>query len=101
MKIDSPVTPLGGRPVGPGRDGTKPSAANTRPASGQGSEVALSPLSTRLQEIETTSSAGAVVDSDRVNALREAIAAGNFKIDTSRIADGLINSVRQMLSAQK
>jgi negative regulator of flagellin synthesis FlgM len=33
----------------------------------------------------------------KVEALREAIAAGELKIDTSRIADSLIASVRDLL----
>ena len=37
----------------------------------------------------------------KVPAIRAAISAGTFKIDTGRIADGLIDSVRQMLAAQK
>lgn len=101
MKINTTTAPLGNLAASQSRENTKTTPAAARPAAGQASEVALSSLSTRLQEIGAASSTEAVVDLDRVNAIREAIAAGSFKIDTSRIADGLIDSVRQMLSTQK
>lgn len=41
------------------------------------------------------------MNSERVAEIRQAIAQGNFKIDASRIADGLIDSVRQMLAAKR
>ena len=37
------------------------------------------------------------IDVERVAAIRDAIAAGQFKIDTSRIADGLIATARDLL----
>lgn len=66
-----------------------------------GPQVDLSPLSTRLQEIESSLANTPAMNTERVNEIRQAIAQGNFKIDPSRIADGLIDSVRQMLTAQK
>lgn len=41
------------------------------------------------------------MNADRVAEIRQAIAQGTFKVDTGRIADGLIESVRQMLAAQQ
>jgi negative regulator of flagellin synthesis FlgM len=41
------------------------------------------------------------MDAERVAEIRQAIAQGSFKIDPGKIADGLIESVRQMLAAQK
>nr|WP_082308220.1 flagellar biosynthesis anti-sigma factor FlgM [Achromobacter sp. DMS1] len=37
------------------------------------------------------------INVERVAAIREAIASGQLKIDTSRIADGLIASARDLL----
>jgi negative regulator of flagellin synthesis FlgM len=37
------------------------------------------------------------IDVERVAAIRDAIASGQFKIDTSRIADGLIATARDLL----
>ena len=79
--------------------------ASTKPEAGAGAaaapQVELSPLSARIQEIESTIASAPAINSARVAEIRQAIAEGNFKIDSSRIADGLIASVRQMLAANK
>jgi negative regulator of flagellin synthesis FlgM len=41
-----------------------------------------------------------VVDSAKVDEIKQAMSEGRFKVDTGKVADGLIDSVRQMLSAQ-
>lgn len=80
--------------------------AAAKPEAGAGAttsaaQVELSPLSARIQEIESTIANTPAINSERVAEIRLAISQGNFKIDASRIADGLIDSVRQMLAAKK
>ncbi len=99
MKIDNSVKSVGGLAGGARSGAAKPGVAK-RPATPE-SDVALSPLSARLQQIEGSLASTPAVNSERVAEIRQAIAQGNFKIDPSKIADGLIDSVRQMLSAQK
>lgn len=101
MKIDNSVKSLGGLSGEARKDAAKPATAAASPAVSQSAEVALSPLSARLQELESSMATTPMTDSHRVDAIREAIAAGTFQIDASKIADGLIDSVRQMLAAQK
>lgn len=101
MKIDSSVKSLGGLAGGTRKETAKPAATAPQSSGGQSAEVELSPLSARLQEIESAMASSPVADSERVNAIRQAISAGTFKIDASKIADGLVDSVRQMLAAQK
>ena len=100
MEIDSSVKSLGELASGVRKEGAKPTALS-QPAAGQSAEVALSPLSARLQEIGSAMSTSPVADSERISAIRQAISAGTFKIDASKIADGLVESVRQMLATQK
>ena len=57
-------------------------------------EVDFSAAARQLNSLQDSS---ADVDIKKVEALREAIAAGELKIDTSRIADSLIASVRDLL----
>ena len=99
MKIDNSVKSLGGGATGVRKDGGKPSV--TPQAAEQGSDVALSPLSARLQEIESNLASSPLADNARISEIRQAISQGTFKIDASKIADGLLDSVRQMLSTQK
>ncbi len=41
-----------------------------------------------------------VADPARVAEIRQAIAEGRFRVDSEKVADGLIESVRQMLAAR-
>lgn len=99
MKIDSSVKPLDGLVGGTRKEPARPAAS--RPSPAQSDAVELSPLSARLQGMGGASTAASITDSTRVDAIRQAISAGTFKIDATKIADGLIASVQQMLSAQK
>ncbi len=99
MKIDNSVKSVAAPPSGARKDGPKLSAKTQ--TAGNGTQVALSPLSTQLQEIAGNLANTPVADTERVSAITQAISQGEFKIDASKIADGLLNSVRQMLAAQK
>ncbi len=91
MKI-TPNSP----PAGLVTDTTPPRATGVSgdsPASGA-AKVAFSPTARALLSLSDGSSD---IDMARVAEMRDAIAAGNLKIDTSRIADGLIASARDLL----
>ena len=100
MKINSAVNS-----VGPAPDSGQPrAAAARRPAAPSGSaagDVAISPLSTQLQEIEASLGNEPVVNAQRVAEIKQAIAEGRFKINPEKIADGLLTSVRQMLAKDR
>ena len=97
MKIDSSVNPVGGTPA-PTRNGAaKPAGASAK--GGSGPEVALSPLSSRLQEISAGLASTPAIDAGRVAEIKQAISEGRYTVNAGKIADGLIDSVRQMLAA--
>ena len=98
MKIDNSVKSLGGLASGSPNGRAKPASGASSAAAG--AEVELSPLSARLQELSGSLASTPVVDAGRVSEIKQAIAEGRFKVDPGKIADGLINSVRDMLSAQ-
>lgn len=100
MKIDSSIKPLGVSVGETRREPARPAAGGSKGVQ-QSAEVAISPLSSRLQAMEGAMASSPVVDSERVDAIRQAIAAGTFQVDTSRIADGLIDSVRQLLGSRR
>ena len=60
----------------------------------------LSPLATLMKRAESAISNSPDIDQKRVDEIRQAITEGRFKIDSSRIADGLISSVRDMLESR-
>jgi len=100
VKIENSAKPVGGQTSGVRTTTSARIGGNAQPAA-PATEVALSPLSSRLQQIESTLASTPTMNADRVAEIRQAIADGTFKIDTGKIADGLIESVRQMLAAQK
>ena len=97
MKISSAIPSIGSAPEG-GR--SRPVAARPQATAGD-AQVALSPLSSRMQEIEASVAAGPVVDTRRVAEIKQAIADGRFTVNPERIADGLLDSVRQMLATSR
>lgn len=95
MKISSTVSPLGSATNDTRtRTATGAKRGSTPPAD---TEVSLSPLSSKLQEIQSNVS-DAPVDTQRVAEIKQAIAEGRFKVNPERIADGLLSSVRDMLA---
>lgn len=95
MKITSAINSIGSPP----ETSRAKAATNTqRPAAAPGEQVELSPLSARLQEVEANIASSPVVDAARVAEIKQAISQGRFQINPERIADGLLESVRQMLA---
>ena len=100
MKIESSPKPLVGDP-GSVRTNAAKTGSGARSSAAPETDVELSSLSTQLQKIESSQSSAQPVNVERVAEIRQAIAQGDFKIDAGKIADGLIESVRQMLSVQR
>jgi negative regulator of flagellin synthesis FlgM len=53
-----------------------------------------------MQEVEAVLANVPVADTGRIAEIKQAIAEGRFKVDASKVADGLIENVRQMIAAQ-
>jgi negative regulator of flagellin synthesis FlgM len=97
MKIEGSLKPAGSTPAGDTRARSKTSATQASDPAGR---VELSSLSSSLNRAETAMASTPVVDRARVDEIRQAISEGRFKVDAGRIADGLIESVRQLLDGQ-
>lgn len=86
-----------------------PLAAENRPASPQSNkpvvteqtEVTLSPRAAQLKQLERQLAAIPVVDRARVDRIKEAIASGQYTINSENISKSLINSVKEMLHVAK
>lgn len=97
MKIEGTAKSVGSPPASESRARTQ---SNATQAAATGEKVELSSLSASLNKAEAAMAATPAVDRTRVDEIRQAISEGRFKVDANRIADGLINSVREMLDAQ-
>lgn len=97
MKIEGTPKPASSVSSADNRARLQPVAS--KPAA-ESEKVELSSLSSSLVKAEAAMESTPVVDRKRVDEIRQAIAEGRFQVDANRIADGLIDSVRQMLGAQ-
>ncbi|MFZ5454037.1 MAG: flagellar biosynthesis anti-sigma factor FlgM [Pseudomonadota bacterium] len=101
MKIDGT-----GKPLGPTSTSTTHNSSGNTPTNSTsatpsaGAQVDVSSTSSRLRELESTIANVPVVDSARVDEIKQAIADGRFKVNADRVADSLIESVRQMLNTR-
>lgn len=80
----------------------KPNTAGSgKPAAAASEQVDLSAMSARLQDAGAATANAPVVDAARVAEIKQAISEGRFQVNPERIADGLIESVQQMLARQQ
>jgi negative regulator of flagellin synthesis FlgM len=99
VKINSAISSVGANEA-PGK--AKQTASSVRkPATAGSEQVDLSSLSASLQEASAAIADTPVIDVARVAEIKQAISEGRFQINPERIADGLLDSVRQMLARQQ
>ncbi|MGE5650137.1 flagellar biosynthesis anti-sigma factor FlgM [Noviherbaspirillum sp. UKPF54] len=58
-------------------------------------------LSSEAQALSSQRSGDQVFDSKKVEEIKAAIASGRFQVNAGRIADGLIDTVKDLISARK
>lgn len=74
-------------------------ASQTTSSQDAGNSVSLSPLAAQLRDMSTSTSSD--IDVHQVAQIKQAIANGTLTIDTSKIADGLLATVRGLLSTKQ
>jgi negative regulator of flagellin synthesis FlgM len=99
VKINSTIGSVGTSEA-PGKAKQVASGAR-KPATASSEQVELSSMSARLQEASAAIADTPVIDAARVAEIKQAISEGRFQINPERIADGLLDSVRQMLARQQ
>lgn len=83
------------------------SSASARPGKGvekAGTERAASDnvtLSTQAQALAGQSSKDQVFDAKKVEEIKAAIASGQFQVNAGRVADGLLATVKDLISAKQ
>ena len=103
MKINGggsikPVSPTGVQDVAPGKASGPQAGAAPAPAR---DKVEINSVSAQLAQLEKVLSEMGVVDSARVESIKQAISEGRFRIDSDVVADKLLATVREYLVNQK
>jgi negative regulator of flagellin synthesis FlgM len=91
-----PVSPTGVQDVAAGKAPAQ-SPATPSPAR---DKVEITSLSAQLQQLEKVLNDVGVVDTARVEAIKQAISEGRFRIDSEVVADKLLATVREYLVNQ-
>lgn len=103
MKIDSskpastPSAPSGPARARAGQGGAASVATASAGAAAQSTEATLS----GAQSVESVLASTPIVNVERVAEIKRAIAEGRFQVNPERIADGLLQSVRDMLGSER
>ena len=80
------VTELGGHARSSGQPATDKTAEKPAGQSAAGDQVSLTPAAQQLRGLEQQIAEQPVVDSQKVNAVKDALANGSFEINPERIA---------------
>lgn len=62
--------------------------------------VSLSTMSAQLRSLEDKIATANVFDAKKVDAIKSAITKGQFKVDSEKVAEGLIETVKDLLNPQ-
>lgn len=105
MKIDKTTPPLPASQIGevaPRSPNNKPSPDTaTSGAAPSSTNVQLGTGNAQLRSLGSSVANASVVDAEKVAAIKQAISEGRFKVNPEKIADGLIDSVKDMINSHK
>lgn len=102
MKIDHSIKSHAGSGVSGNRSAGKAASGDGKTTPVDSVDVQLSSLSAQMQTIGSgLSGSGGVVDAAQVAEIKQAIADGQFKINPEAIADRLLDSVKELISASR
>ena len=104
MKIEKTSKPLPPAPAG--NANTRASTARTTgsqtsPTDSSSTSVHLGSTTAQLRSIEGSTSSSPLVDTHKVAEIKQAISEGRFKVNSGVVADRLINSVQDLITASK
>ena len=100
MKIDKTTPPLPASQIGE----AAPRSPNAKPANGSASadsSVHLGTTTAQLRSLENSVASTSVVDAGKVAEIKQAISEGRFQVNPGVVADRLIDSVKELISASK
>lgn len=104
MKIDKTTPPLPASQIGelaPRSPNAKPSQGSAPGSAPSETSVHLGTASAQLRSLESSMAGSSVVDAEKVKAIKQAISEGRFQVNSGVVADRLIDSVKELINANK
>ena len=104
MKIDKTGKPLPAPSIGEATSrnpAVRTTNSNASPATDSGTSVHLGTTTAQLRSMEGSIANTPLVDVKKVSEIKQAISEGKFKVDSGVVADRLINSVQDLITASK
>ena len=98
MKIDKSLQPVTTVSV---NDGKRRTDTTPTPNTEQENNVHLSSNITKLQNLDSSSASGSIVNTARVQEIKQAISEGNFRINPEVVADRLLETVKELKKKKK
>jgi negative regulator of flagellin synthesis FlgM len=99
MKINPSIQTVA--PSAVAEDRTRTQKQAEKPKTESGSSVKLSSLSSQLRQIEAGMDKAQSVDSKKVAEIKKAIDEGTFEVNSSAVADRLLENTRDFLRTHK
>ncbi len=102
VKIDDALKKAAGLPASsPTQTRTEKSADKTEVASTPSHSVQISNLSTQLQGLQSSQASSGVFATKKVEEIKQAISEGRFQVNSEKVADGLLDTVKDLLNSRK
>lgn len=99
MKIDD--TSKKTAPVGVTTTQTRAGKGAEKAAASNKASSSNVTLSTQVQALTSQVSSASVFDTKKVEEIKAAIAGGQFQVNAERVADGLMDTVKDLISARR
>jgi len=103
VKIDKPSKPLPPLPAsgGQARAPAAKQEGGTPSSSVSGTSVNLGTTAAQLRSMESSAASAPLVNAAKVAEIKQAISEGRFQVNSGVVADSLIKSVTDLISAHK
>jgi negative regulator of flagellin synthesis FlgM len=100
VKIDDSLKKTAGLTVGNKPAESGKSAEKAGPAATSGTPSVNVQLSSQAQALASQVASASVFDANKVEEIKAAIAGGRFQVDAEKVAEGLMDTVRELIQTQ-
>jgi len=101
VKINDPLKKTAGLTVDTKQTGAGKGAGKTQAASSGNTSAVNVQISSQAQVLATQVSSASVFDANKVEEIKAAIAGGHFQVDAEKVAEGLMDTVRDLIQARR